>query len=341
MIISWLEQLIQESPLSDGRAKLCRIYNSYRAKLQASDDNQIDVVFIDKRGSPDAKAKGNKLIICCEGNAAYYELGLLEIPLTVGYSVLGWNHPGFAESTGLPFPDQEFCAIDVVVRYAVCRLGFKYEDIYLFAWSIGGYTASCAAMSYPKIAGVILDATFDELFPLAQLRVPTYFQGFTRGMVEEYYNLNIAEQMCRYHGPLLIIRRQHDEMMTFNNNISTNRANYLLIKILQNRYPNLMTPESLKQLWAWLNCINDWDRSSVISSAGVSDSRCKGLLVQYVSINGEGYPWLIGDDLDIREKTRLLLYLATQYMKNCDSTHCAPLPHRFLHKLPEKFFNNS
>ena len=27
-------------------------------------------------------AAGNKVVVCCEGNAAYYELGMMEIPLS-------------------------------------------------------------------------------------------------------------------------------------------------------------------------------------------------------------------------------------------------------------------
>ena len=38
---------------------------------------------------------------------------------------------------GLPFPTNEFNAIDVVVRYSVSELGFAFEDIILLAWSIG------------------------------------------------------------------------------------------------------------------------------------------------------------------------------------------------------------
>ena len=37
-------------------------------------------MFVDRRGSPDVNARGNRLVICCEGNAAYYELGVLEVP---------------------------------------------------------------------------------------------------------------------------------------------------------------------------------------------------------------------------------------------------------------------
>lgn len=56
-------------------------YDAHRAKLLSSDGNYIDCMFIDRRGSPDITAKGNKVVICCEGNAAFYELGMIEIPL--------------------------------------------------------------------------------------------------------------------------------------------------------------------------------------------------------------------------------------------------------------------
>lgn len=41
------------------------------------------------------------------------------------------------------------------MRYAIAKLGFKEEDIVLFAWSIGGYTASYAAMMYPNIKALV------------------------------------------------------------------------------------------------------------------------------------------------------------------------------------------
>lgn len=43
--------------------------------------------------------EGNTLVICCEGNAGFYEVGIVNTPLMAGYSVLGWNIPGFASST--------------------------------------------------------------------------------------------------------------------------------------------------------------------------------------------------------------------------------------------------
>lgn len=177
--------MLLNDPLTIGRAKLRREHNGHRDKLLSCDGNHIDCVFVDKRGSPDTHARGNKLVICCEGNAAYYEVGIMEIPLSVGFSVLGWNHPGFGESTGLPFPDQEYNAIDVVIRYAYTHLGFSFENIIIFAWSIGGYTASCAAMSYPDIGGVvsnniILDFNDIHCYRYLMQRLMNYFHSLNQ-----------------------------------------------------------------------------------------------------------------------------------------------------------------
>ena len=56
---------------------------------------------------------------------------------------------------GVPLPSQEQKAIDAVMQYAVHRLGFQPESIILFAWSIGGYAASWAAMNYPDVSHVV------------------------------------------------------------------------------------------------------------------------------------------------------------------------------------------
>lgn len=56
---------------------------------------------------------------------------------------------------GKPYPNQEQNAIDVVMQFAINKLGFKVENIVLFGWSIGGYTATWAAMNYPGVKGVV------------------------------------------------------------------------------------------------------------------------------------------------------------------------------------------
>ena len=47
-------------------------------------------------------------VVCCEGNAGFYEVGSCATPLDAGFSVLGWNHPGFAGSTVSTLYDQYY-----------------------------------------------------------------------------------------------------------------------------------------------------------------------------------------------------------------------------------------
>lgn len=133
---------------------------------------------------------GKTLVICSEGNAGFYEIGVMSTPLGGGYSVLGWNHPGFGGSTGLPYPQNDINAIDVVIQFAVERLGFSLDSIILFGWSIGGFSSSWAAMQYPDIGGVILDASFDDVMPLAEAKMPPaiseYFNGFDNQKSVQY-----------------------------------------------------------------------------------------------------------------------------------------------------------
>ena len=56
---------------------------------------------------------------------------------------------------GLPFPSQEQNAIDAVMQYAIHNLGFQPENIIVYAWSIGGYAGTWAAMNYPNVSQLL------------------------------------------------------------------------------------------------------------------------------------------------------------------------------------------
>ncbi|XP_077986673.1 phosphatidylserine lipase ABHD16A-like [Glandiceps talaboti] len=313
--------------LQQGRAKLIDDHKGMRAKLLARDGNKIDTMFIDRRNKEEQFSNGNILVVCCEGNAGFYEIGCTCTPIEAGYSVFGWNHPGFAGSTGKPMPQNEANAVDVVMQYAIHKLGFQVEDIILFAWSIGGYSASLAAANYPDVRAVILDATFDDLVPLAIAKMPDSMRGvITRG-IRDYVNLNIAEQLSHYSGPLRLIRRSKDEIITTDEeNVSSNRGNDLLVKVLKHRYPKLITDEGLSVLRAFLSADDQVTQLSILTSIEMEDSECLQLLQSYSEEYSSGFPMLIGDDLSPEIKMKLLLFLATKYMVDFDSTHCTPLP---------------
>ena len=189
---SLIHNLISK-PLREGRAKLIEKRRAKRAVLQTADSyrNKIDTMFIDQRNrirysersnittfddiipSGNNSQNGNTLFICCDGNASFYEVGCVQAPIENGFSVLGWNYPGFAESTGMPYPDQLTAAADAVMQYAF-SLGFKPENIVLFSWSIGGFAVSWLTNHYPDIKGVVLDACFDSIIPLAKQSMPKF-----------------------------------------------------------------------------------------------------------------------------------------------------------------------
>lgn len=245
-------QKAMEPMLVEGRTRLIERFGAERFKIETYDRNHIDLIFVDRRGS--SNDKGRKLVICCEGNAGFYEVGVMCTPMDAGYSVLGWNHPGFAGSTGLPFPSAETGAIDTILKFSTEKLGFSYQEIILFAWSIGGYPCSWAAMAHPDVSGVILDATFDDIVPLAVSKMPTSWKPLVINTVRNYFNLNISDNLSYYSGPVIFIRRLQDEIIhTIETDpVRTNRANDLLIKLLKTRFPHLVTDEN--PMWA----LYDW-----------------------------------------------------------------------------------
>lgn len=91
------------------------------------------------------------------GNAGFYEIGIMSTPLSKKYSVVGWNHPGFAGSTVIKM---KLCMISGIIieiflgvtfssprwecdrfRYAVCFELFrvstrKYHTVWLEHWGL-------------------------------------------------------------------------------------------------------------------------------------------------------------------------------------------------------------
>lgn len=87
---------LQGSTIFQGRCELVEILGGKRAKLLTADGNAIDSMYVENK-SPTQNAK--TLVICCEGNSGFYELGIMATSIKAGFSALGWNHPGFAGST--------------------------------------------------------------------------------------------------------------------------------------------------------------------------------------------------------------------------------------------------
>lgn len=339
--------LLNRVPLTllvKGRTSLINDFHGKRAKLIACDGNKIDTMFVDRRKRRSLANRGTQLVICCEGNSSFYEMGCFYTPLKAGYSVLGWNHPGFARSTGKPYPQNDINAMDVVIQYAIHRLNFSLSDIALYGYSLGSYTATWAAMTYPQLGGLVLDASFDSLLPLAMKVVSKSLRKLVVQTVKEHFNLNVAKMLCKYPGPVLLIRRTLDEITTtqlcVESNlpaIKSNRANELLLQLLRCRYPGLFPrEEDVVRQWLKADCPQ---MEALIYSYfyKVDEDWCLSTLRYYKSSLGTNteFPWKIGEDLSPIRRKHLALFLTRKHMKNVETTHGRTLPpHEF--ELPWK-----
>ena len=113
-----------------------------------------------------------------------------------------------------------------------------------------------------------MDATFDDLLPLALARMPKPLGKLVTNVVRNYLNLNVADLLCRYNGPILLIRRTLDEIISvedFEMKAMINRGDYLLKSILLHRYPNIVTAETLPLLNKWLRSSRH-ERGSILLS---------------------------------------------------------------------------
>ncbi|CAG9862159.1 unnamed protein product [Phyllotreta striolata] len=316
-------QILLGQGLRQGRTKLIVQYQGERFKIETADNNHIDTMFVDKRN---ASPNGKTLVICCEGNAGFYEIGIMTTPIESGYSTLGWNHPGFANSTGRPYPSQEQNAMHALMQFAENKLGFKREEIILFGWSIGGYPASWAAMNYPEIKGIVLDATFDDVLPLACNVMPKWLEPIVKIAIRDHVDLNVVEQLIRYPGPILLIRRSEDEVIcTRPNDISSNRINNLLMRLLCHRFPCIFD-DARRNLLLEYFCGAQAEQEQYLTQFNIDDRLCYAKLQTYISENSKNYPMSIGEDWADLEKTRMALFLAKNYMIDFKATHCVPLP---------------
>lgn len=323
-------QAVMEPAISAGRSKLIEDHGGVRNKLEACDGNSIDTMFVDSRGST---PNGDYLVIGCEGNGGFYELGTIMTPLEAGYSVLGWNHPGFGGSTGSPYPDQDVAAVDVVIKFAMDKLQFAPSQIIMYGWSIGGFTATWAGMRHPNMHGLVIDASFDHILPLARNIFPRFLYPVVQLAIKQHFDLDNSRNLEHYMGPVLFIRRSQDEVISTDpyNSPPHNRANYLLIDFLRSRFPKLMDEKGVRLVKEYL-AGNERYQMGVLRRYSVNETNCLRLLLDYFHTHRTAYPVDIGPDLDIISRDQLVLYLASKHLIDYDSVHCAPLPGRYLQK---------
>ncbi|VDL61115.1 unnamed protein product [Hymenolepis diminuta] len=290
--------------------------NIKRVGLVTREGLFVESFYADRRR--DDTEKGNTLVICCEGNAGFSEIGIVSVPLNEGYSVLAWNHPGFGSSMGMPFPEQEKNAIEAVVLFALHHLHFEPEDIRLFGWSIGGFTATWAAMHLPRVGGLERITGKDEL---SRRAVPIFGEKIPVSMVQRYFDLNNAEMITRYPGPIRIIRRSNDELISTDpdNPSNSNRGNFLALESY--REHNGIVGETM------LPILQREFRKEMLNFACDDDDDYGGVSLEVR--RSVPFPSHLGEkDISDAMKRSLLIYLASKYFVEAQGSHCSPLEER-------------
>ena len=176
---------------------------------------------------------------------------------------------------GSPGVLSEINAIDTIMRYVIDELRFPQQRIIIYAWSIGGYAACWAATHYGNLHGLVLDAVFDDVLPLAQRQMPAMGSNLVEKTIRRYFDLNNIPLLESYNGPFYLVRRTQDEVMNLLlNQPETNRANAILLHILPYRYPFIYTigDETVELLQRYLHC-DDEQRQQIVDLYSSDDLR--------------------------------------------------------------------
>lgn len=150
------------------------------------------------------------------------------------------------------------------MHYAIKELHFNVKNIVIYGWSLGGYAACWAAAHYQDIRGIIVDAIFDDIVPLAQKQMPKFTSKFVEKTIRYFLDLNNIQLLKLYKGPFYLIRRTNDEVMNFiPGKVASNCANTILFFILPYRYPYIYNDTQIIALMKKYICSNKVRRQSL------------------------------------------------------------------------------
>jgi len=227
--------------LNQFRNRLLEKDNGQRAKLQIDSSVFLDTIYVKGHDS----IKNQKIVICSEGNAGFYEVGTISAPLKQGYSVFGWNRPGFGESGGECSMMNERKSIKAILEYVRGELKYKDEDIVVYGWSIGGYPSAVAANAVnadgkPIVNNLVLDATFDHVVPLIGSVLPQFAVPIGEKLVKHGWDLDVNQEVLNYRsdGKIVFFRRLRDEIISPGGpqRPDLNRINFLVLEHIKQKF---------------------------------------------------------------------------------------------------------
>ncbi|XP_063901679.1 phosphatidylserine lipase ABHD16A-like [Zophobas morio] len=317
---SYFLRWILSSSLLQGRIKLLSSHfgNIFRYKICTFDGNFIDCIFVDRRGTPN----GNRLIVCCEGNASFYEHSCATCFVQEDFSLVGYNRPGYGCSSGLPSAASDTNALISILYFCTFHLNWSLADVFLYCWSIGAVSATGGAAFFQKeLGGLILDAPFDDVILLAQARMPACLSNFTAKVIKENFDFDIPNRLLQFRGPIKIIRRLRDEVMSSQLNIlSSNRTNFLIAKFISKLFPDFTSESAILEVLE--RPLPHPITEELPSPWKERLSEVKQILNQRDIAPPHRY---IGRSWTDEGKTNFLVSIIHLFVKDVNMSHCQPL----------------
>jgi len=125
----------------------------------------------------------------------------------IGISVFAWDYRGYGKSAGVPHEENIIGDAHAAHDWLYRRAGVGSEDILLMGRSLGGAVAVALA-HHRHCRGLVLDRTFANLVDAAAHNVPWLP---VRLIMSNRFPA--AEQIRKYHGPLLQTHGTADEVV--------------------------------------------------------------------------------------------------------------------------------
>lgn len=292
---------------SDANYPLC---NQHLFKLETYEKNHIEGLFLDRRIQY-RYMSDDILVICCDDLLCEYQIRIMDTLLTRSYSIIAWNYPRRGYSTGDLTLTAVVSAVDTVMKYAIEVLKFPVENIVVFGYCLGTWTASWVAKHYPHIRGLVLDTPYDNfnrLFELKSNQFTSILNLWTR-----IYDMDLLKLLEGTETPVIVIRRLRDQVMNGNQlTLKTHGVDTFILKLLESRFPYIS--KNLNIVKEYLS-VSKSAQQDIIKSHHIDYNECVTLLANYLHVNGtQKYPVRIGSrlsDITPDQKTKLVLFLVS------------------------------
>uniref|UniRef100_A0A8U8AYX9 Phosphatidylserine Lipase ABHD16 N-terminal domain-containing protein n=1 Tax=Geospiza parvula TaxID=87175 RepID=A0A8U8AYX9_GEOPR len=309
-----------------------------------------DAMVIDRRGRD---PRGDTLVICCEGNAGFYEVGCLSTPLEGGAPApeRGQRHGrrGSLRAAAAARRPPQHRGVRLVHRRLHRHLGR-----HVLPRARGSRPrrllrrprAAGAEGAAPQLAGVG-DSDGSGAPEPQQRRAALQVPG-PRAAGAAHQGRDHHHHVRPQKPPKITPKTPKKPQKTPNHpgdpqktpkppkpppcpprtpdDIASNRGNDLLLKLLQHRYPKVLAGEGLRAVREWLEAATPEEQSSVLRRCPPDESWCRERLREWAGDRSPPFPWAIGEDLSPAQRQQLALYLAQQHLQNFEASHCTPLP---------------